>query len=175
MLVIIMIGLLAAIVVDTTVSSTNINEDIQREQDIKATARALEVYYRSQSDGWPSYPTAEEFKTAVDNDDTTKAFYPGKDAVRAPGESEPSFIMAGTTEHEPGNPDSESRQVPELDQYIYQPRNRDGYHCTDAGGRRCASYTLFYRTTADRTEFKVGDEEDDGFPSVKSLRSLNHQ
>ncbi|PID31523.1 hypothetical protein CR983_00680 [Candidatus Saccharibacteria bacterium] len=181
MLVVVLIVLLTGLTFASTATNTNTNDDIQRRADIKAVADALELYRRRQITvigGVPSYPSAREFYDNLDKSEAEMralGFYPiDRGALSAPGESDPSFIWPM------GDQASESDQRPDIDDYIYQPRYRNGWFCgrydQDGSGpvppRACTSFTLYYRTSLDRTDFETDDPSD---PSFKKYRSKSHQ
>jgi prepilin-type N-terminal cleavage/methylation domain-containing protein len=122
LIVIVVIGILAALVLNSFQGVQARARDTERRTDINSVATQLEVYYQDIG-GYP-------LLTANINTDswiTTNLKGASVDAFRAPGQTANSMITSAT---------------PTKDQYSYAPKDSAGAACTAAP---CAKFTLSYK------------------------------
>lgn len=117
--------------------------DGERNSDSATITEALERYYRTQS-----ISTGVTYPSTATNATTLATFIGEADAIRAPGGSVNSLVIASTA----GN------QTPTGVQYIYQPLRIDDTLCTSVP---CARFKLYYRS--------------EGTDSVVILNSMRQQ
>lgn len=145
LIVIVIIGILAALVLNTFADSQKRARDTQRTTDVSALATQLEVYYNDHG----AYPTFGQ----IDNPDLSEAktAFPGLDegALDAPSNSD-KFDLVNT-----------NLTANDISHYSYQPVNTDGTACTTNDG--CAKFTL----TWNKESLKTGESN----PQTK--KSLN--
>lgn len=124
LIVIVVIGILAALVLNTFSGVQARARDTQRQTDINAIATQLEVYYNDNS----GYPVIA---------DVTQAKLKGIDAgaLSAPNQTTSSITDTAT---------------PTKDQYGYKTWQADGTTaCTGASGATCPKFSLYYLKESD--------------------------
>lgn len=124
LIVIVVIGILAALVLNTFTGVQQRARNTQRQTDINALATQLEAYYNGAGNG--TYPRLDEFDTTAE----LTALFPGVDAgvIEAPNDSTPPSLQ-GTVATAP-------------DQYGYVALDSGGAACD--GTDDCVSFTLSY-------------------------------
>lgn len=112
------------------VSAQKNARDNDRTSDIDTIARTLENYHKNNQNSKASYPatlkisSGSEFLRQFD----TKT-------LRSPNKDSDISLLPAT---------SNSAQNPDVDQYIYQPLNRDGDLCSNEN-EECSSFKIFYK------------------------------
>ncbi|HEX6416185.1 MAG TPA: type II secretion system protein [Candidatus Saccharimonadales bacterium] len=145
----IMVILLGLTVVNLR-SSQATARDEERKTDVNIIARHLEVFYDSGTDDGATDVLARYPSTSVmDTEAEVKATLRDIDtkALRAPGIAETSSMSLGVAANT-------SAQNPTINQYIYQPVDRDGVLCT-AETVDCLGYTLYYKLEGDAAVQKI--------------------
>lgn len=129
LIVIIIIGILAALVLNSFRGVQERARDTERQTDVNAQAGQLEVYYTDHA----GYPV---FATEVNTDSWIKSNLQGADlnAWRAPGIATNSMTNTAT---------------PTKDQYGYVPLQSDG--TTACTTEPCAKYKLYWLSEKDNT------------------------
>ncbi|MGH7196790.1 MAG: type II secretion system protein [Candidatus Saccharimonadales bacterium] len=124
LIVIVVIGILAALVLNTFSGVQQRARDTERQTDINNLATQLEAYYNGDGNG--TYPRADEF----DTDAELTALFPGVDAgvISAPNDATP--------------PSLQNTAATVADQYGYVALDSAGTACD--GTDDCVSYTLSY-------------------------------
>lgn len=124
LIVIVVIGILAALVLNTFTGVQQRARNSVRQTDVNALATQIEAYYNGDGNG--TYPRADEFDTTAE----LTALFPGVDTgvIEAPNDSTPPSLQA-TASTAP-------------DQYGYVALDSAGGSC-DAG-EDCAGFTLSY-------------------------------
>jgi len=132
LIVIVVIGILAALVLNSFRGVQERARDTKRRTDVNAQAGQLEVYYTDNG----GYPT---FTGQVDTDSWITANFKGADlnAWRAPNQTANSMVNSAT---------------PDKDHYGYIPLQDDGTTaCTTAP---CAKFKLFWHSEKDNTNIE---------------------
>lgn len=126
LIVIVVIGILAALVLNTFSGVQQRARNTERQTDVNALATQLEAYYNGDGNG--TYPRSDEFDSAAE----LTALFPGVDAgvINAPNDSSTPSLQA-TASTAP-------------DQYGYVALDAAGGACD--GAEDCAGYTLSYYT-----------------------------
>jgi prepilin-type N-terminal cleavage/methylation domain-containing protein len=145
----IMVVLLALTVISLRSTQANARDE-ERKTDVNIIARHLEVFYDSGTDDGTAtvlarYPSTVAMDTEAEIKSTLRDIDPK--SLRSPGIAEtspPSLIVATST----------SAQTPTINQYIYQPVDRDGALCISES-TDCLGYTLYYRLETDAAVQKI--------------------
>jgi prepilin-type N-terminal cleavage/methylation domain-containing protein len=151
LIVIVVIGILAALVLNTFSGVQKRARDTQRQTDMNSLATQLEVYYNDKG-GYPAYATSST--NGLANDAWITGNLKGLDAgaITAPGQTGNNLISSAT---------------PTKDQYGYVPAPANCVSPTDTSGASvsgtyCTSYTLYWY------------KEDVASNNVQSKTSLNN-
>jgi len=145
----IMVILLGLAVVNLRSTQANARDE-ERKTDVNIIARHLEVFYDSGADDSTATALARYPSTAVmDTEAEAKVTLRDIDtkALRAPGIAETSTMSLSVAANT-------SAQSPTINQYIYQPIDRDGALCTSES-TDCLGYTLYYRLETDAAVQKI--------------------
>ena len=129
LIVIVVIGILAALVLNSFAGVQQKARDTERQTDTKALATQLEAWYNNEQGGKNYYPTVAQMTDATNNPNWITTNLKGIDAgaIAAPGKSETSLqAFSGTA----------SDTNPGKDRYAYQ-----GLNCVAAG---CAGFNIYY-------------------------------
>ncbi len=136
LIVMVIIGILAALSFSIYESYRYAGRDAERTSDVEAIARSFEISYLRDipASGDPTYPNTAQ---AVD-ENTYVDLFSGQDreVTRAPGVTSGTSIVAATSSSQPQNPTK--------DQYIYLPLRADGSLCGGAFAD-CVRFLLYYR------------------------------
>ncbi len=112
------------------VSAQKNARDNDRTSDIDTIARTLENYYKNNQNSKVGYPATSKISSGSE-------FLRQLDAttLRSPSTNSGISLMSAN---------SNSAQNPDIDQYIYQPLDRDGNLCSDEN-QECSSFKIFYK------------------------------
>lgn len=148
LIVIVVIGILAALVLNSFSGVQAKARDTERNTDTKAIATQLEAYYNNSGSGAGNgngkYPGTADLVTGGDTWATANLKGIDLAALKAPGVAANSVIAAT-------NAVATTAGVlpqPTKDQYVYQPLDAANALCTAAGGA-CTKFSIFYRTEVD--------------------------
>jgi len=138
LIVIVVIGILAALVLNTFAGIQQRARDTERKTDIKAVATQLEAYYALEG----HYPHSQQINFSAGYN-WVETNMPGLDrgALTAPG------VASGTSSFT-------QLTSPSTSQYAYRPLTELGALCNTAGGftaSDCESFILYYRSEQDNT------------------------
>lgn len=140
LIVIVVIGILAALVLNSFSGVQAKARDTERGTDIKSVATQAEAWYNQAGQG--AYPATADL--ASDSWITTNLKGADLNAFRAPGQAANTMVAAtNTTETAAG-----VLPQPTKDQYVYQPLTATPAVCT-ATGSACVRFNLYYRTESD--------------------------
>ena len=148
LIVIVVIGILAALVLNSFAGVQAKARDTERDTDIKALSTQLEVFYSQAGNG--SYPSngstgAANYASNVilggvtsanlSNDTDINAKFKGIDlnSMRPPNQATNQTVLATST----------AAQTPTLNQYIYQPETANGAAICQTEGS-CTRFILWY-------------------------------
>lgn len=150
LIVIVVIGILAALVLNALSGAQAKARDAERASDIRVLASQLEVWYQLngyypsnakwiQNEGSGTYSQANAEAWAQTN-------FPGIDvnALRSPGNASQTITQIVNV----------STQLPvsyDKDKYYYSPLNSGGTACS-AVGTKCIGFNLYYGTETDQAE-----------------------
>lgn len=112
------------------VSAQKNARDNDRTSDIDTIARTLENYYKSNQSSKVGYPPTSKITSGSE-------FLRQLDlkSLRSPNQNSGISLLSAS---------SNAAQNPNIDQYIYQPLNRDGDLCSNEN-EECSSFKIFYK------------------------------
>jgi prepilin-type N-terminal cleavage/methylation domain-containing protein len=143
--VVVVIGLLIPLTMFTMNGLTLAAQDREREGDVSAIARQLELVYTNKLvDNAPNYPGIDSLSAS----DKTAIFGGGTTGVtEAPGTNAFSIVGASNAN---ANTTTVSPQ-PTITTYVYQPLTAAGDLCTS----KCGKFNLYYLKKSDNTVVMV--------------------
>lgn len=132
LIVIVVIGILAALVLNSVAGVQGRGRDRERQTDMNSLATQLEAYYQDNG----GYPLLATVSAA---DATLQTTFKGADVgiFKAPGQAANTMVTAGTG----------AAPTPTIAQYGYYPLAADG--TTVCAAAPCAKFILAYRQEAD--------------------------
>ena len=135
-MIIVIIGILAAMVTFALPGTKTNAEDTERDSDVKTVSRHLETkYQRESTTNFPTYPGT----TGVAAEVTSLQNRGLGDAAKAPNQTSSSVSAAAST----------ADQTPSINSYVYQPFTSTGTLCTTpSSSNPCVKYRLWYRHSA---------------------------
>lgn len=124
--------------------------DVERKTDVETIATHLETFYNSGTDG--QSPTYDYPSTALVSNGISYMTQILRDinieSLKAPGIDDPNTTFIPAT----NNTQTTTGVLPQpaVDQYVYQPINRDGNLCTVSNESvECSKFNLYYKTELD--------------------------
>ena len=148
LIVIVVIGILAALVLNSFAGVQAKARDTERQTDVKAMSTQLEAFYSQAGNG--SYPSngttgaanyasnailggANSVNMSNDTDITAKLKGIDLNSMRAPNQAANTVVLATST----------AAQTPTISQYIYQPMTANGAAICQAEGS-CTRFIIWY-------------------------------
>lgn len=158
LIVIVILGVMAALIVFTPQSFQESADSKEQAADVANIARRLESAYNAQEIGSASYPSTVELMNDISSRTRTMS-HTDAEIFKTPGASSSSVVAA--TNANATNPAGSN--TPTTSQYVYQPIRANGSLCTDnpsstTAANRCVKFTLYYKSLLDNTVIKTKSE-----------------